>query len=103
MGLGVVDRADEDDRRRLGALALPDERGRFEAVHPRHVHVEQDDGEILLEQTAQRFLARSGADQILVQLGQHRLVREQLVGPVVDDKDADLFVGRLLRDWNPQA
>jgi hypothetical protein len=96
--LRVVDRADKYNRRRLGALALPNERGGLEAVHPRHVHVEQDHREILLEQAAERFLARSRANHILVQLGQHSLVREELVRPVVDNEDADLFLGRLLRD-----
>src|ERR1700682_293742 len=98
MGLRVVDRADEYDRRRFGTLTPTDERRRLEAVHHGHVYVEQDDGEILPKQTTKCFLTRSGANEILVQLGQDGFVCEQLVGPVVDNKDADLFVGQLLWD-----
>ena len=98
MVLGVVDRADEDDRRRLGARPLPDHLRGLEAVHPRHVHVEQDDGEILLEQAAQRLLAGPRLDEILIQLLQQHLVREELIRPVVDDQDINLLVGAVLLD-----
>ena len=39
---------DEDDRRHLRLPALADGRGRLEAVHERHDHVEQDGREVLL-------------------------------------------------------
>ena len=94
--VGVVHCADENDRRRLGARPLPDERGGFEAVHPRHVHVEQDHGEILLEQATERFLSRTGANQVLVEIGENCLVGQHLVGAIVDNQDADLFFGRLV-------
>ena len=45
----VVERRDEDDRRVLGPLALANQRGRLEAVHLRHVDVEQDDGEVVFQ------------------------------------------------------
>ena len=95
--LRVVYRADENDRRRLGAWALPNQRRRFEAVHHRHIHVEQDHREILFEQTTQRLLSRTRADDILFQVGENRFVGQHLVGSIVDNQDADLLLGRLLR------
>ena len=54
LGVGVVGEGrEEDDRRVLGPLALADERGRLEAIEPRHVHVEQDDREVVDQQAAQ--------------------------------------------------
>jgi hypothetical protein len=91
--LGVVHRADEDDRRRLGARTLADERRGLEAVHARHVHVEQDDGELLLQQATQCLLARRCLDQILTELLQQHLVREELIRAVINDQDIYLLVG----------
>ena len=93
MSVGVVYRADKDNRSRLGALPLPDECGGFEAIHAGHVHVEEDDGEVLLQKATQSLAAGPGADKILAQVCQDRLVREQLVGAIVDDQDVDLLVG----------
>ena len=53
-GMRVVRiRRHEDDRGVLRARPLPQERGRLEAVHRRHVHVEQDDRELVLEEQTQ--------------------------------------------------
>ena len=41
------------------ARVLLDERRRLEAVHARHLHVEQDEREVLLQDVAQRLLARA--------------------------------------------
>ena len=69
------------------AAPAADEGGGFEAVHPRHVDVEQDDGEIALQDPLQCLLARFGHEQWLTQLLQDGLVDEPLVGTIVDDKD----------------
>ena len=54
----VAEGGDEDDRHVLRCLALADERGRLESIHPRHVYIQQDDREFLLEQMAQRIPPR---------------------------------------------
>ena len=64
----IVERGDENDRRVLGPLPLANQRGRLEAIHLRHVDVEQDHGEIVLQQTAQRLAAGKCLDDILPQL-----------------------------------
>jgi hypothetical protein len=86
----VAERGHEDDRHALGALALANELGGLEAVHAGHVDVEQDYGEVVVEQAAQRLTPGIGADDGLPKLLEHRLERQQLVRLVVDDEDVDL-------------
>ena len=89
----VVDRADENDRCSFATLPLSNQSGGFKAVHAGHVYVEEDGGEIFFEETSQRFFAGPHANQVLIQRRQHHFVSEQLVRPIVDDKNAD-FVFR---------
>ena len=65
--IGQVDGGDEDDRRLLEPRVLADHRRQLEAVELRHAHVNQDDGDILLEQLLERLPGRSGLDEILAQ------------------------------------
>ena len=88
----VVLGGEEDDGRRLRALALADEGGGLEAVHARHVHVQQDHREVLVQDVLQRLLARLGLDQVLAELGQDGLQDDELVGTVVHEEDADLLL-----------
>ena len=87
-------RGQEDDRRRAAALAPADELRGLEAVHARHLHVEQDDGEVLLQQRLERLLARPGRAQAHLQRLEHRREREQVLRPVVDEQDARRVVYR---------
>jgi hypothetical protein len=82
---------EENNRRVLGAFALPDERGRFEAVQIGHVHVEQNDGEIVGKQPAQCFAAGVHRHYRLVQSFQDHRQRKQLIGNIVDQQDFSLF------------
>src|SRR3982750_3526577 len=103
MSILVIYRTDENDRSGGGSWSLPDERGRFEPIHARHVYIEEDDSEILLQKATQSFATGSGADDVLAQLCQDRLVREKFVGPIVDDQDTDLpFSGGspVVLEWN---
>ena len=68
--------------------------GRLEAVHVRHVDVEQDDGELLLEHLLQRLLAGAGGDDVLPQLLEDRAEDDMLVRQVVDDQDVGLLRAR---------
>ena len=58
VGLGLVQRRHEDDRRELRAWPLTDQLRCLETVHDRHSHVEQDHGELVAEQLAQGVGAR---------------------------------------------
>jgi hypothetical protein len=80
-------RGQEDDRRVGRALAAADERGGLEAVHPRHLHVEQDRREVLLEDRAQRLLPGPGPADPRAERGQDGLEREQVLRVVVGDQD----------------
>ena len=83
----LVDGRQEDDRDVLGALALLDELGGLEPVQARHLDVEQDRREVLVEQPAQRLLAGGRAHRVEPERLEHRLEREQVLGLVVDEQD----------------
>jgi hypothetical protein len=85
--LVAEDRRQEDDRRVLGPLARTDQGGGLVAVHARHVQVEQDEGEFLGQQPAQRILARAGDHQLMAQLLQRLDGGEGVALVVVDDED----------------
>ena len=92
----VVDGADENNWRGLAALALQDQSRGFKSIHSWHVHVEEDCGEILLQQLTQRLFAGSQPNDVLVQVGQHDFISEKLVGPAVDDEATNLLVQRTI-------
>ena len=77
----------EDDGYVRRPAPFADQGRGLEAVHPRHVDVEQDDREVALEHLLQRLLARCGGEQILAEVLEDRPVDQQLVGPIVDDQD----------------
>ena len=81
-------RRDEDDRRVGRLLSFADELGGFQTVHSGHVDVEENDGEVVLEHALERVAPGLRDDDVLVQLFQDRLQREELVRAVVDDQDA---------------
>jgi hypothetical protein len=88
--LAATERGEKDDRRVARFVAGADQARRLEAVEIRHLHVEQDDGELLIEQMAQRLLARLRHDQPpVVVIRKDRLQREQVVRLVVDQQDVD--------------
>jgi hypothetical protein len=49
----------------------------------RHVDVEQDHGELVLQDQLERFLPRAREDQILAQLVEDYLIDHQLLGQIV--------------------
>ena len=67
-------------------LALLDQLRGLEAVHARHLDVEQDRRELLVEQAPQRLLARRGADEVGLERLEDRLQGEQVLRPVVDEQ-----------------
>ena len=60
------------------------------AVHAGHVQVQQDDGELLGEQQAQRFLAGAGHDKFMTQHLQRLGGGEGVALVVVDDEHPSL-------------
>jgi hypothetical protein len=65
-----------------------DQFGRLEAVDVGHVDVEQNDGERALQDPLQGFRARSGLDDVRVEIFQQAAVNEQLLGKIVDNEYA---------------
>ncbi len=85
--IGERDGGDEDDRRRLEARMVADHRRQLEAVELGHAHVDEDDGDVVLEQMREGLSRRLGRDEVLAQLLENRLVAEQLRALVVDQED----------------
>ena len=85
---------EKDDRHVASPRALADHRGGLEAVHLRHVDVEQDHRDVVVEEKAQRLPTGIDGDDILSELGQHGLDRHPLRGRVVDDQDVDAVARR---------
>ena len=54
--------ADEHDRDVAGALGAAHQLGQFEAVHARHLHVQDGQRELVFEQQRQRLVARTRVD-----------------------------------------
>jgi hypothetical protein len=90
----AVHRGDEDDRDVAAARVLLDEAGGLEAVHVRHLHVQQDEGELAVKDLAQRLDARSGHDQLVAQRRQDRFQRHQVGRVIVDDQNAGARLDR---------
>ena len=77
----------EDDGGVAGTVAAADELGGGEAVQALHLHVEEDDGEILLEQQAKRLFAGAGRDQVLTEVREDRFQGQQVGRLVVHQQD----------------
>jgi len=88
----LADRAQEDDRDGSRFLARLDDLRDLEAVHTRHLDVEQDHGEFLAQHPLQSFRPRVGANQILAELLENRFEREKIFRSIVDEEDVDALV-----------
>ncbi len=87
----VVDGGEEDDRDVPGPLPPLDVRGGLEAVHTRHLDVEQDDREVVRQQRLERFLPGRCPHQRLIERGENGLQRQQILRPVIDQEDLGLL------------
>src|SRR5487761_1004712 len=104
VGLALVERCHEDDRRQLGLRPLPDELGGLEPVHVRHSDIQENDGELLAQELAQSVGARRGLDHFLAEMNEDGLEGKALGRVVVDHQDSDRrlgsAIGRLCRALN---
>ena len=87
--VGEHDRRHEDDRRPPAAGVLPDHRRQLVAVEVRHADVDQDHGDVGLQQVLQRLAGRVGGDQGVAEPAEDGLVGQQLRRLVVDQQDVD--------------
>ena len=79
---------EEDDRRLVSVGTHPEQPRGLEPVEHRHLHVEDDDRELLLGRQGERPRARGGLNQAELEPVQDRREREEVVGVVVDEQDA---------------
>ena len=57
---------------------LADHGRELEAVEIRHAHIDEDERDLVLEQTLEGLARRGGLEQVLADLGEHDLVAQQL-------------------------
>ena len=93
--VGQMDGRDENDRCLAEPRMLADHRGELKAVEFRHADVDENDGDVVLEQELQGFARRRRLDEIFAELAEDHLVGEELVGLIVHQEDVD-FIGRFL-------
>ena len=99
VSLAAAERRQKDDGCAARFVALANQRRRFEAIEVRHLHIEQDDCELALEQRTQRGAAGIGTHEVQIHIGQDRFEREQIAGLVVDQKDVHLLLGDSSHEW----
>ena len=80
-----------------GALARADQLGGLKAVHVRHLHVQENGREIVVQQMTQRFHAGSRQHQLLAQTIQRRFQRDQILRRIVHQQDLHSILRGFLR------
>ena len=83
------DRGQEDDRDRPRPFALLDQLCGVEPVETRHLDVEQDAREVLVEERPERLLAGARADEVLIERLQDRAQGDEVLLAVVDEQQVD--------------
>jgi hypothetical protein len=71
---------------------LADHRGELEPVQFRHADVDQNDGNLVLQEILERFPPGGSDHQIFAKLLENNLIGEQLGRLVIDQKDVYLFM-----------
>ena len=85
--LGDVHAGHEDDRDGFEARVIVDQLGGLEAVHARHLDVEQHHREFLLHERIERLEAGIDRDQVVPQRLEDGAIRQQARRLVVDHQD----------------
>src|SRR6266508_2247454 len=85
--LVLRDGRDEDDRNVLRPFALLDQRSGLEAVELRHLDVEQDDRDVVLQELAEGVHTGVGIKKVLVERLEDPLEGEEVLGAIVDEED----------------
>lgn len=79
-------RADEDDRDVLGLVGTAHQLGQFETVHARHLHIENGQCELVLQQQRQGSLGRLCLVHLAVLALDQGIERQQVFRQVVDNQ-----------------
>ncbi|MNP34615.1 hypothetical protein D3C76_1279120 [compost metagenome] len=77
---------DENDRNVLGLLGATHQLGQLEAIHARHLHIENGQGEFVLQHQRQGLFGRLGLMHLAVFALDQRVEGQQVFRQVVDDQ-----------------
>ena len=92
--IALADGCQKNNRSMFGFVALADQRCRLESVNVGHCNIEQNNGNFIPEKILQRLRARSRFHEVLAEPLQDSFESEQILAPVVNEKNVDLFGGR---------
>ena len=82
----LAGRRDEDDGDVARLLRAAHQLRQLKTIHFRHLHVEDGQREIVLQQQGQRLFARGGLVDAAVALADQRIERAQVFRQIVDDQ-----------------
>ncbi len=92
---------EENDRCQPRALAAAHQPCDFETVHAGHLHIEQDQVDVVFEQKVQRLETRGGGHHVPILTLQQRAHADQIFGVIIDDqKDRAAFTWLGLRAFH---
>ena len=83
----LVGAGQENDRGIARPLAAANQPRRCKAIHARHIHIQQDDGKIFLQDGPQSVLSGYRGNNIAIRAFEHHAQREEQAGIVFDDQD----------------
>ncbi len=84
-------RGQENDRNVFGTLRAAHEFGELEAVHLRHLHIDERQRELVLQDQLNALVARACGDDVRIVPTQQRFERDQVLLDVVDHQNARTF------------
>jgi hypothetical protein len=70
-------------------FARPNHTGGLEAIHDRHQDIEQDDGDVMLQQLTEGLRPRTRHQHLEVWSGQDAFEREDVLLSVIDHENTD--------------
>ncbi|MNE76064.1 hypothetical protein D3C80_1722770 [compost metagenome] len=84
--LGLLIGGQENDRGKPCTLAAAHQAGDFEAIHARHLHIQQHQVDFVLKQRAQGFRSGACGEHLPVLTGQQGTHADQILRVIVDDQ-----------------
>src|SRR5436853_6427688 len=80
-------------------LPFADKRRRLKTIHDRHIHIENDESEVVVQKRTQRIDSRSDADQVLAQIRQECFKSNEIFYVIINQQNADLVFGHTSVLW----
>ena len=83
---------DEDDRNAFRAFATPHQFSSFKPIHHRHVHIQQNQGDVMLQHERQRFVTRNGFDDVQFIAPDDGFQGDQVLYTIINNQNVEFFL-----------